>query len=422
MRWVVVVLALGTVLALLAWAQDEDEHGEVPELHGCANLGKPCTKPNTSNPPCCSPNVCDSTFHCVAPVTTTTTSAATTSTGSGSTTTTQSPTTTTTPPAPPNAGYSFLYTPADLGLLLTKFGESCLFSGNIVDPRTGSPADQLLLATIGWQFMQASMEMVAAADAVGCTYNVQDIEDANFKFGADYVLLHQAFPTSGAYQWLLPTYIRQYTCTPIVATAACLAAKHALSTDLAQIAGIASGPLSPPPPGPPNPVVSGMLTYTTNHYPALTAHQCALLQAAEDAHVAHDTSFLNHDFAGAAANNEAVLNTQRAFEGSAETLEEAALFKWTWDGNYNTSNPQDVLDGLTRGIIPAHHMRTAAFGCETGTPPDVGQIIHYSLLHNFLHDCRATTHWLDVPMPTVCADTQIESCPKLSCRQQAAGY
>lgn len=425
---VVVVLVVGLALAV-ACAQEEEQR-EPGAQASCANLGKPCTKPNTSNPPCCAPNVCDPVkFTCQAPGTTTTVEMTTTSSSGGTSSTTGQTTTTstiggtpttTTPPAPPNAGYSFLYTPADLGLLLTKFGESCLYSGNIVDPRTGAPGDQLLLATIGWQFMQYSMELVAAADAVGCPFNDQDIEDANFKFGGDYVLLHQPFPTSGQYTWMQPTYVRQYTCTPIVQTATCLQQKNALSTTLAQVAGIQSGPLSPPPPGGPNGIKDGMLTYDTGHYPPLTAHQCALLQQAEDAHMAHDQSYLNHDYVGAAANNQAVLNTQRAFEGSAETLEQAALFKWTWDGNFNMANPVEVRDGLTRGIIAAHHRRTEAFNCATGQPPDAGKIMHYSFQHNFWHDCRATTHWLDEPMPTVCDTNQIMSCPRMSCRQQAA--
>lgn len=400
-------------------AQDEEA---VPQA-SCAALGKSCTKPNTSNPPCCAPNVCDpsANYKCVAPGTTTTIAATTTSTaGGGTTTTTSSTPSTTTPPAPPNAGYQFLYLPADLGALLTKFGLSCQFTGDILDPRTGAPADQLGLTAMAWQLQQYSMELVAAADSVGCTWNSVQIEDANFKFGGDYWLLHQAFPTNGTYQQLQPTYVRQYTCAPIVAVAQCLLAKHALSTDLAQVAGIQSGPTSPPPPGPPNAILAGILTYDTGHYPPLTAHQCTLLQAAEDAHMAHDQSFLDHDFAGAAANNEAVLNTQRAFEGSAETLEQAVLFKWVWNGNYNRANPQDVLDGLTRGIMAAHARQTAAFNCATGTPPDAGKILHYRFQHNFWHDCRATVHWLDVAMPTVCDGTQIESCPKLSCRQQAA--
>jgi hypothetical protein len=411
------VVLLFSALVMVAYGQVREQ--ELPEVQAsCANLGKNCTKPNTSNPPCCAPNVCDpATYKCVAPTGPTTTSEPA---PVETTTTTSTVSTTSAPPAPPNAGYSFLYTPADLGALLTKFGESCLFSGNIVDPRTGAPGDQFLLATIGWQFMQYSMELVAAADSVGCPFNEVQIQDANFKFGADYILLHQPFPVSGQYTWMQPTYVRQYTCGPITAVAQCLQTKHALSTDLARVAGLLAGPTSPPPLTPPNGIKDGMLTYDAGHYPPLTEHQCNLLDVAEAAHHAHDQSFLDHDFAGAAANNEAVLNTQRAFEGSAESLDQAALFKWTWQGNYNRSNPQDVLDGLTRGIIEAHHQRTLAFNCTSHTSPDVGKLMHYTLQHNFWHDCRATTHWLDKEMPTVCDQTQIQSCPRLTCRQQAA--
>jgi hypothetical protein len=422
--WAVCVILAVAILGVEAgkWAAaQEDEQAAPQAATKCAALGKSCTKPNTSNPPCCAPNTCDPTaYKCVAP-TTTTVPTTTSSSGAATTTTTSSEaTTTSTPAAPPNAGYSFLYLPADLGLLLTKFGASCQFTGDIMDPRTGSPADQMMLTAMAWQYQQYSMELVAAADSVGCPWNSVQIEDANFKFGADYWLLHQPFPVSGTYQQLQPTYVRQYTCAPIVAVAQCLQAKHALSTDLAQVAGITPGPTSPPPLGPPNGITDGILVYTTGHYPPLTAHQCALLQAAEDAHMAHDQSFLDHDFAGAAANNQAVLNTQRAFEGSAETLEQATLFKWTWQGNYNHGNPQDVLDGLTRGIMKAHAAQTAAFNCASGTPPDSGRILHYRFQHNFWHDCRASVHWLDTPMPTVCDGTQIESCPRMTCRQQAA--
>ena len=113
------------------------------------------------------------------------------------------------------------------------------------------------------------------------------------------------------------------------------------------------------------------------------------------------------------------LDTQRAFEATANDLEQATLFKWTWQPNYNMGNPQSVLDGLTRKIIDAHHKSSMAFNCDFGTSPDVGAIMHYRMLHNFLHDLRATTHWLDQPIAMPCDTTQIQSCPKMSGRQAA---
>jgi hypothetical protein len=192
----------------------------------------------------------------------------------------------------------------------------------------------------------------------------------------------------------------------------------ALTSNLAQIAGLADGYASPPPTHPNTTFLLGT-SFKPGHYPPLTAAQCAALQAADDAHMTHDRSFLAHDFAAAAANNQAVLDAQRVFEASALDYDQATLFKWVWQGNYNRGNPQDVLDKLTQKIIDTHHQVLLAYNCATHASPDAAKILHYELAHNFLHDCRATTHWLDERMQTVCDGTQISSCPRKTCRELA---
>jgi hypothetical protein len=126
-----------------------------------------------------------------------------------------------------------------------------------------------------------------------------------------------------------------------------------------------------------------------------------------------------HDWATADATNAAVLPTQLDFERTATSVDQEQLFTFIWNGYYNRSNPQDVLDGLTRKIIAHHHAWTEAFGCRSHVPPDGKKIERELLWHNQLHWCRATIHNLDISMRTVCDTTTIDDCPHLTCRQQA---
>jgi hypothetical protein len=402
----------------------------------CLPPGAPCGQSAPAGGVCCIGEAChlfpDGHRACTGGTTTTTTSTtsstsapaettttSTTTPADASTTTTETgpePTTTSTTLVPPTNEFSFLFTPYDLR---PTAAEPPGFTGNFLDPRTGLVANQFLMATMSWQLEAYSMELVAMADAAGCRFNEGQITNANFKFGGDYVLNHSAFPSGGAYHWLHPPYIRQYTLEPIVDTAPCLQDHGVLTPNLAQLAGLLQGVASPPP-AVSNATFQGGTSYQLGHYVPLTAVQCAALQAADDAHMAHDKALLAHDLEAAAANNAAVKATQRAFEATATDYDQATLFKWEWQANYNRGNPQDVLDSLTQKIIDAHHQVLLAYHCATHQPPDAAKILHYEIKHNFLHDCRATTHWLDRPVQTVCEDNQISSCPHLTCREQAA--
>ena len=153
-------------------------------------------------------------------VQTTSTTMVTTSTVAGQTTTS---TTSTTIPSSGLPDLGLRFTPTDLAP--TPSVPAGYASAPFPDPRTGLPATEFVKAVIGWQLMALAADTVNAADAAGCTVNQQQLEDALWKFGLNYVLLHTGGPqVHGSYAWLNPTYVRQYTLEPLLSAYPCIRA------------------------------------------------------------------------------------------------------------------------------------------------------------------------------------------------------
>jgi hypothetical protein len=366
-------------------------------------------------------------------VQTTSTTMVTTSTVAGQTTTS---TTSTTIPSSGLPDLGLRFTPTDLAP--TPSVPAGYASAPFPDPRTGLPATEFVKAVIGWQLMALAADTVNAADAAGCTVNQQQLEDALWKFGLNYVLLHTGGPqVHGSYAWLNPTYVRQYTLEPLLSAYPCIRAAGMVDATLEQLGGYEQGARTPAPVGLSTDPNAGKLVYTPGHYARLTTAQCSAQAAAEDAHHAHDQALIDCWLAAlpasgaplpttgqvacpaAEANNAAVKATQLAFERTAETLDQQQLFLAEWAPSVSPNLPIDVAIGLTQQIIAAHMAMTAAFHCDTQALPDATAWIEASLRHAQLHLCRATTHWLDRPIRTACTDQSIDDCPRMTCRQLA---
>jgi hypothetical protein len=291
---------------------------------------------------------------------------------------------------------------------------------------------------MGWQLMAMSADTVNAADAAGCPVNNVQLEDANWKFGLNYVLNHTGGAAiSGCYHWMNPTYVRQYTLEPLGSVFGCIRAKGMVSAELEQLSGNEQGARTLPPAGMSTDADGGMLCYAPGHYPVLTPAQCSALAAAEDAHHTHDRSLLSCWQAAlpapggtiptagqvpcpeADANDAAVTAAQLAFERTATTMDQQQLFLAAWAPTVHPDLPIDVAIGLTQFIIAAHMDMTAAQGCAAGSPPSAVRWMEASLRHAQLHYCRATVHFLDIPIRTACTDLPIDECPQLTCRQLA---
>jgi hypothetical protein len=274
---------------------------------------------------------------------------------------------------------------------------------SLLDPRNLEPSNEHIRALLAWQIMAITADVVNVADANGCPINEVAIEDALWKFGLNYVLRPSSY-----YEWFHPTYVNQYLKQVAVQVAGCLGSNASVPANVAEYLDRTPATSSGPPPDPyPTSTTAGLLTYTPGHYPALSQYQCALLARAEAAHM-NDTSDIQA--------------TQLDFEKSAKNIAQEQEFLLFWNGKVSSGNPPEVNAGLTRGLHAAHKGWTDSFHCATGDKPDMKIGETFALQHAQLHWCRATSHFLDIPIRTVCFDHPIDECPHLTCRQMAALY
>lgn len=268
-----------------------------------------------------------------------------------------------------------------------------------VDPRTGNPADEYVRSIREqqaiWQFLP---DVINSYELNHCQPNLVALSDDVSKFGANYIA--RPLKSGQPYHWgPSPTYIwagrwqflsnlRNYCHKPIATTPVAELEFNAPASNMA---------------GDSDPDVNAGLLNPKHHYLPLTPEQCAALKQAEASHMSNAPSRVAD---------------QLAFEATARDLEEEQLFTLIWDPTVNPENPPNVVAGLEHYMMQAHMMRTAAFHCDTGEPPDMFKVVTFGLEHAEGHFCLAV-HQPDLLMKTVCTDKPVDYCPKVTCAKLA---
>lgn len=344
----------------------------------CALPGKLCrVAGEQSNQPECCGGACEQ-HHCTDGTSTTTLPSVTTTSNSRPTSTS-----TTLPRPSIPAGSPIRFGPGDVGI---RFRAS---QDMLWNPDTGLPSSQyeagVRVATMHWVILPTVLRLLR--DTPQCSVSSGlggQVRDMTGKF----LILYSLRPMrdGGVYQYR-GNYVFDLPMGLFRRAANCVPPEK--WGDLAPL--FAPGP--PPPPHQTSAdrsnAMDGLLDPQEAQMP-LSARQCTLLEAAHMAHERHVDALLSHD-PNAASFGPAVASSQLAFEASARTVTEQAMFQLIFTGAIDPKRSAADVEHFTRETSQAHHDWVDCFHCDTGAPADLLCAWTEQLAHARAHFLRAIT-------------------------------